>query len=48
MTLQAEPQVAAVVLGDDTAAFQELLKEVFQVRRPAAPDRPLLYVSIAS
>lgn len=29
--LQGEPEVAAIVLGDDTTAFQELLKEVYQV-----------------
>ena len=30
--LQTEPEIAAVVLGDDTAALQELLKDVYQVR----------------
>ena len=33
--LQAEPEVAAVVNGDDIAAFQALLKDAFQVDRNA-------------
>lgn len=31
---QAEPEVAAVILGDDDAALQELLKEAYAVRLP--------------
>lgn len=34
--LQAEPQVAAIVLGDDDAALQELLKEVYQEEKKRA------------
>ena len=30
--LEREPEVAAVVLGDDVPAFQELLKSVYQAR----------------
>lgn len=29
--LEKEPDVAAIVLGDDISAFQELIKNVFQV-----------------
>ncbi len=32
--LHAEPEVEAVVLGDDNVAFQELLKDVYQVCTP--------------
>ena len=39
--LEAEPEVAKVVLGDDVDAFQELIKSVSQVRcaRRRAPRR---------
>ena len=32
--LEKEPDVAAIVLGEDVNAFQELIKSVFQVRGP--------------
>ena len=34
--LEKEPEVAAVVLGDDEHAFQELIKSVYQVGRGGA------------
>lgn len=30
--LQADPEVAAIILGDDEHAFQELIKSVYHVR----------------
>ena len=31
--LEKEPEVASIVLGEDIAAFQELIKNVYQVGR---------------
>jgi hypothetical protein len=38
-SLEKEPDVAQIVLGDDINAFQELIKNVYQVSR-AAPLHP--------
>lgn len=34
--LEKEPEVYKIVLGEDVAAFQELIKSVYQVRRMRA------------
>lgn len=40
--VQGEPAVLAVVEGDDTAAFQALLKDAYQVTFTPSASSPLL------